>query len=87
MLERNKVIQQPTVVDCISPEPVKTNVVVKSLSGTNLENIIDENVKNTNGHLERQSTSSASGISTPSSNSREDNEKYTQRFSNVLKLH
>lgn len=69
MLERNKVIQQPTAVDCLSPEPIKTNQIMKSLSGSNLENL-------TNGRLERQSTSSASGISTPSSNSREENEKY-----------
>lgn len=78
MLERNKIIQQP--IDCLSPEPIKTNHVIKSLSGTNLENLSitdvqDNQIKSTNGHLERQSTSSASGISTPSSNSRDENEK------------
>lgn len=88
MLERNRLLQQPNGLDCLSPEPMKTttnNQIIKSLSGTNLvvslssavvDSVIKENViKNGNGHLERQSTSEE--VSTPSSNSREaDNEKY-----------
>lgn len=68
-------IQQPSPGDCLSPEPIKT-----------LENLgtVDGQEKNANGRLERQSTSSASGISTPSSTSREENERYA--FFEIIKL-
>lgn len=71
MLERTRLIQQQT--ECLSPEPVKTDTASRTPQNQNNSDI--ENQPKINGQIEQQSTSSASGISSPSTNSREDNEK------------
>lgn len=88
MLERNRIIQQAANLGCLSPEPgyaYAKDGVNKSPSATNVGEVFSYengtlpttvNGQSKNGtkypESEKQSNSSASAVSSPSSNSREE---------------
>lgn len=95
MLERNRLIQHAgNAAECLSPEPIQNSNkkdLSKSLSGSNLQTmnesinhecnqtVVNGKTKSAKYANERQSTSSASGVSSPDNNSREDESKYARK--------